>query len=86
MFDVLGLNEPASAVDEVPTATAPEDDSVPESLFDNPVSADAPTKNDKANRAAAAELRRRTREAIKAEAGSNRAALTSLLAENNPPR
>ncbi|MGI4734211.1 MAG: hypothetical protein ACRYG7_03440 [Janthinobacterium lividum] len=86
VFDVLGLNETAPVVDEAPTATAPEDDSVPESLFDNPVSADAPTKNDKANRAAAAELRRRTREAIKAEAGGNKAALTSLLAENNPPR
>ena len=86
VFDALGLDEPAPVVDELPTAAAPEDDTVAESLFYNPFSVDAPTKNDKANSLTKAELRRLTREAIQAEAGGTKAALTSLLAENNPPR
>ena len=86
VFDALGLDEPASVADARPTAAAPDDDTVAESLFYNPFTAAAPSQNDKANSLTKAELRRRTREAIRAEAGSNKAALTTLLAENNPLR
>lgn len=97
VFDALGLDEPAPVadelpataapvVDELPTAAAPDDDTVPEALFYNPFTVAAPSKNDKANSLTRAELRRRTREAIQAEAGANKAALTTLLAENNPRR
>ncbi|MBJ6146330.1 hypothetical protein [Hymenobacter sp. BT559] len=88
VVDALGVDEPApvAAKSLPPAATAPEDDTVAESLFYNPFSVPAPTNNDKANRSAAAELRRRTREAIKAETADNRTALTNLLAKNNAPR
>jgi hypothetical protein len=86
VFDALGLDELAQVVDELPTAAAPDDDTVAEALFYNPFTAAAPSKNDKANSLTRAELRRRTREAIQAEAGGNKAALTTLLAENNPRR
>lgn len=97
VFDALGLDEPAPVADELPAAAAPvadelptatalDDDTVAESLFYNPFTVAAPSKNDKANNLTRAELRRRTREAIQAEAGANKAALTTLLAENNPPR
>lgn len=86
VFDALGLDEPAPVVNELPAAAAPDDDTVAESLFYNPFTVAAPSKNDKANNLTRAELRRRTREAIQAEAGANKAALTTLLAENNPPR
>jgi hypothetical protein len=98
VFDALGLDEPAPVADELPataaapvadelpTAAAPDDYTVSESLFYNPFSVDAPSKNDAANRLTKAELRRRTREAIQAQAGGNKAALTTLLAESNPSR
>lgn len=98
VFDALGLDEPAPVTDELPTtaaapvadelptANASDDDTVSESLFYNPFSVDAPSKNDAANRLTKAELRRRTREAIQAQAGGNKAALTTLLAESNPSR
>ena len=88
VVDALGVDEPAPVAAKTlpPAAATPEDDTVAESLFYNPFSVPAPTNNDRANRNAAAELRRRTREAIKAETAGDRTALTNLLAKNNAPR
>lgn len=96
VLDVLAVDAPAAptaakwpaAVAEAtpPSSAAAEDESVAESLFDNPLTAATPTKNDEANRLTAAALRRRNRAALQAASARQLAALTNLLAENNPPR
>ncbi|SHJ79696.1 hypothetical protein SAMN02745146_0196 [Hymenobacter daecheongensis DSM 21074] len=78
----------AAAVPATETATgaetahsAPEsaaDDAVPESLYDNPITTAAPTKNDQANQLKQVELRQRKRAALAAKNASQKAALTGL--------
>jgi len=90
----VGRPQPASAtvsvldtlnLDVVPaTATASEDEAVPDAVYDNPLgaAAAAPTKNDTTNRAAEIELRKRQRAARQKQSAGQKDVLTSLLAEN----
>jgi len=96
VLDVLGVDAPAApAAAQLPApvanatppfVAAPDDEPIAESLFDNPLTAATPTQNDEANRLIARELRRQNRAALQAATAGQQAALTSLLAENNPPR
>jgi len=90
----VGRPQPASAavsvldtlhLDVLPaTATALEDEAVPDAVYDNPLgaAAAAPTKNDTTNRAAQIELRKRQRAAMQKQSAGQKDILTSLLAEN----
>lgn len=66
----------ANAAHLAPVAKA--DDAVPESLYDNPITTAAPTKNDQANQLKQVELRQRKRAALAAKNASQKAALTGL--------
>ncbi|GAB2469838.1 hypothetical protein GCM10011375_40490 [Hymenobacter qilianensis] len=65
------------------TASAAEDEAVPDAVYDNPLgaAAAAPTKNDTNNRAAEVELRKRQRAARQLQSAGQKNILTSLLAE-----
>lgn len=87
VLDVLSPDErptasPAAA--ETPTGPAePEedaaDDTLAESIYDNPLTSPTPTRNDEANRLAAVALRQRKRAAIMAKSGNQKTALAALL-------
>ncbi len=68
----------AAAATEQPVPEAAADDAVPESLYDNPITTAAPTKNDQANQLKQVELRQRKRAALAAKNASQKAALTGL--------
>ncbi len=86
VLDVLSPDErptasPAAA--ETPASPAePEDeadDTLAESIYDNPLTSPTPTRNDEANRLAAVALRQRKRAAIMAKSGDQKTALVALL-------
>jgi hypothetical protein len=87
VLDMVGLNTPKAAPDalaesqEVRPVTPvadEEDDTVAESLYDNPLTAAAPTANDTANRLTAVQLKQKQRAALAAKSTNQKAALTAL--------
>lgn len=86
VLDVLSHDErpTASPAAETPAGPAePEedaaDDTLAESIYDNPLTSPTPTRNDEANRLAAVALRQRKRAAIMAKSGDQKTALVALL-------
>lgn len=75
-FPTIETASTADTSHSAPVAAA--DDAVPESLYDNPITTAAPTKNDQANQLKQVELRQRKRAALAAKNASQKAALTGL--------
>ena len=72
---------PAAAPKSSPAAPAEtDDDTISPALFDNPLTAKAPTANDEENQRVGAELRRLKRETLRSKAAGEKAALTTLYA------
>jgi hypothetical protein len=87
VLDMVGLNTPKAApeasaesqeVRPVTPGADEEDDTVAESLYDNPLTAAAPTANDNANRLTAVQLKQKQRAALAAKSNNQKAALTAL--------
>ncbi|GAA3979741.1 hypothetical protein [Hymenobacter antarcticus] len=93
-FDVLALvgNDvpapaPAAVAASQPVAASVplDDEKVSQAIYDNALTEATRTKNDAANRQAAAELRKRKRAAFQAGTDGQKAALTALITETNAP-
>ena len=93
-FDVLALvgNDvpapapAAGAASQSVAASVPlDDEQVSQAIYDNALTEATRTKNDAANRQAAAELRKRKRAAFQAGSDGQKAALTALITETNAP-
>lgn len=81
-LDVLGTDEQPGPE---PAAASIGDDSIAESLFDNPLTQAANTRNDAANRLAAVELRQRRRAAVQAGSLGQKSALNALYPGHPAP-
>ncbi|WP_208133282.1 hypothetical protein [Hymenobacter sp. BT559] len=101
VLDLLGTDEAAparfqaAAAAEVkpaageetaaPASAPPDDDTVPQTLFTNPLTEATGTKNDEANRQAAVELKKRNRAALRTGTAGQKAALAALITEAVAP-
>ena len=89
------VSEPASAAAPLTAAptmaastaagTAGDSERVAQAIYDNALTEPTGTKNDVANRQAAAELRKRRRAAFQAGTDGQKTALTALITETNAP-
>ncbi len=95
VLDILGTDRPAPTVAPATAEAATVADSepaepeaareatVPQAIYSNPLTEATRTKNDEANRKAAAELRKSNRAALRNGTDSQKAALTALIKEGS---
>lgn len=82
VLDRLAVANPAAT--PAPVAAEPVDETVPPALLDNPVTAPAPTANDKENRRVGNDLRQRQRAALQANSAQQKAAMSAIYGANAP--